>query len=89
VTKVEKLTVEIRKTSADRLRRLRQRLREKDALPVTQQMIVEYLIDEAEHEALYAHFEARMTMRLGVDVEELRTRRHAAYIKNKKRIVTR
>jgi glucose-6-phosphate-specific signal transduction histidine kinase len=82
--KVEKLTVEIRKSAADRLRRLRLRLRETDELPVTQQMIVEHLINEASHEALRSYF-GKLPTRLGLDETEVRARRRAAYTKQKQK----
>lgn len=82
-SKLEKLTFEMRKATADKLRRMRLRLREGHDLPVTQQMIVEYLIDDVRLESLVRHFEV-LTERLGLTESDLKRRRRSAYLRRKK-----
>lgn len=48
-------------------------------LPVTQRLIIEYLIEHADERALRKYFSLRLKRRLGTEEAELREQRRSAY----------
>lgn len=77
--RIQKATFEIEKRHLDRLRQMRETMRIDHNLPVTQRLIIEYLIEHADERELRKHFSLRLKRRLGTEEAELRKQRRAAY----------
>ena len=77
--RIQKATFEIEKRHLDRLRQMRETMRIEHDLPVTQRLIIEYLIEHADERALRKYFSLRLTRRLGAEDAELREQRRNAY----------
>lgn len=81
--RLQKATFELDKNQVDRLRELREDLRRQYDLPVTQRLIIEYLIEHADIRALRRHFSATLDRRLGIDENDLKRQRRLNYSKRK------
>ncbi len=77
--RIQKATFEIGKRHLDRLRSLREGMRTEHNLPVTQRLIIEYLLEHADERELRKHFSHSLKRRLGAEESEARVKRQTAY----------